>query len=133
MGVYSGALFVDSFPTDLQRLWVCTYLSAPYEQQFKSVSISVKLDEDTLADHPLPQEFIQSFWNQHNAVMSSDEAPRDYEVLLPMHIMISPLVADKPAKLVVKVHVDKQTLVAGSLHIHQQLRNSNDVDVATTE
>ena len=121
MGVYSGTLFVETFPTDLQGLWVCAFLTAPYKKKFNSASLIVRLDEENLAEHVLPKEFIQSFWDEHTAIVKNEDNPATYNATLPMHIMISPLVVDKPAKIEIKLQVDEFTITAGSLNIYQQL------------
>ena len=94
IGVYSGGLFVPTFPITLPKLCLAMSAVTPADKPFQKLSFRVLKDEELLAEGMLDEEQLA------NVVDATDDIPED-ERKDRMHVlqtlfMFSPLQLDGP-------------------------------------
>jgi hypothetical protein len=117
IGVYSGALFVTSFPVSLPKLCLALSVITPMERPLRSLSIRVMKDDAVLAEAtPEDSQLVNA--TESLAELPDDERKERVQVLK-SHFVFSPLHLEGPCTLRVRVQTEDEELRGGDLRIDQ--------------
>lgn len=115
IGVYSGMLFVQTFPATLSKLCLAMNVLTPADRPFAKLTVRLLKDEDVL---------VEGIWDdgQLSAAveLSTDDAiAKDRILALPSIIVLSPFVLEGPCTLRVRAETEEGELRGPGLRVEQ--------------
>lgn len=117
IGVYTGRLFVPTFPITLPKLCLAMSVVTSAEKPFRKLSMRVLKDDDLLAEGMLDEAQLA------NVVEASDDIPEDERKdrvqLLQSIFVFSPFQLEGPCVLRVRVETEEGELRGLGLRIEQ--------------
>lgn len=115
IGVYSGHLFVPTFPVSLPKLCLAMTVITPSEKPFRKLSLRVLRDEDVIAEGILDDAQLA------NVVDATEEATdgerKDKAQVLRTLFVFSPFQLDGPCVLRVRAETEEEELRGLGLRI----------------
>jgi len=121
MGVYSGVMFVDTFPVILPKLCVSITATTSSNNPFKEISFKVFKGEDILAENRIDStKLVELSANQNNII----ENDGDKIHMINMGLVFAPLQIEKECVIRIRVYAeDGQELRGPGLSIKLGDRN----------
>ncbi|MEW5891003.1 MAG: hypothetical protein AB1768_18635 [Pseudomonadota bacterium] len=117
IGVYSGGLFVPTFPITLPKLCLAMSVVTPADKPFRRLSVRVLKGEEQLAEGILDEAQLA------NVIDATDDVPeserKDRMQVLQTIFMFSPFQLDGPCVLRVRAETEEGALRGLGLRIEQ--------------
>lgn len=118
IGVYSGRLIASEFPITLPKLCLALNVVTPSSEPFRSLSLNVLKNEETLA-HPVLNE-AQLIEACEAAVTANADVASPLPVLIASFLFVfSPFVLEGPCLLRVRAETESEELQGIALRIEQ--------------
>lgn len=116
VGVYSGSLLVQAFPSVLPKLCLVLKVFTPIESPFQRLKIRILKDDETIAEGELPQQELTVLSSARvEDPEESNEAEKLFQVTA--HFVFSPLKLDGPCVIGVRIETEDGEMKTNSLRI----------------
>lgn len=122
IGVYQGQMLVQSFPINLPSLSVVITCVTPADRPFQKLKIRVLKDDEELITEEVPVEALRDVGQF--AIESNTNKREDLISVVEGHLRISPLQADAPCALKVRVDTEDGEINGSGLDIALMPRHS---------
>ena len=117
IGVYSGHLFVSTFPVTLPKLCLALTAITPTTQPFQKLDLRILKDDEVLAEGSLDEAMLSCIADA-TAVLDGDENGEENRVqVLNSLFVFSPFQIDAPCRLRVRAVTESGELKGLSLMI----------------
>ncbi|RDE49304.1 MAG: hypothetical protein DVS81_17350 [Candidatus Accumulibacter meliphilus] len=115
IGVYSGKLFVPTFPATLSKLCVAMNVLTPADRPFAKLTVRLLKDEDVLIEGTLDDVQLSAAVD----VPEDDAMTKDGILALQSVIVFSPFVLEGPCTLRVRAETEEGELRGLGLRVEQ--------------
>ncbi len=117
IGVYSGGLFVPSFPVTLPKLCLSVKVVTPADEPLRSLNLRVLKDEETLQEIRLDEEQLADA--SDSAEDMTEEQRKERVQMAQFLLVFSPIQFDGPCILRVRVQTEDGELRGMALRVDQ--------------
>jgi len=118
IGVYSGSLYLQSFPSTLSKLCVAVKVVTPADNPLGALTIRILRDEDVLQEITVDEGEINAVSSPPDNV--TEEELKSRVQTAQFMIVFSPIKFDEACVLKVRVQTEKEELRGMGLRILQQ-------------
>jgi hypothetical protein len=115
IGVYSGVLFVPTFPATLSKFCLAMNVLTPADRPFATLAVRLLKDEDVLVEGTLDDAQLSAAVN----VPADDVMAKDRILALQSIIVFSPFVLEGPCTLRVRAETEEGELRGLGLRVEQ--------------
>jgi hypothetical protein len=115
IGVYSGMLFVPTFPATLSKLCLAMNVLTPADRPFAKLTVRLLKDEDVLVEGTLDDAQLSAAVD----VPTDDVMAKDRILALQSIIVFSPFVLEGPCTLRVRAETEEGELRGLGLRVEQ--------------
>ncbi len=115
IGVYSGMLFVPTFPATLSKLCVAMTVLTPADRPFAKLTVRLLKDEDVLVEGTLDDAQLSAAVD----LPTEDAMAKDRILALQSIIVFSPFVLEGPCTLRVRAETEEGELRGLGLRVEQ--------------
>lgn len=117
IGVYSGGMFVQSFPVTLPKLCLMVKTVTPADEPLRSLKLRVLKDEETLQEIALDEEQLTAASDAAEEMTDKERKERIH--MAQFMLVFSPIQFDGPCKLRVRVYTEDGELHGIALKVDQ--------------
>ncbi len=117
IGVYSGGLFVPTFPVTLPKLCLSVKIVTPAEELLRSLSLRVLKDEETLQEIALDEKQLAAA--SESAEEMTEEQKKERVHVAQFVLVFSPIQFEEPCILRIRVQTEDSELRGVSLKVNQ--------------
>ncbi len=117
IGVYSGGLFVPTFPVTLPKLCLSVKIVTPAEELLRSLSLRVLKDEETLQEIALDEKQLAAA--SDSAEEMTEEQKKERVHVAQFVLVFSPIQFEEPCILRIRVQTEDSELRGVSLKVNQ--------------
>lgn len=115
IGVYSGMLFVPTFPATLSKLCLAMNVLTPAERPFAKLTVRLLKDEDVLVEGTLDDAQLSAAVD----LPADDAIAKDRILALQSIIVFSPFILEGPCTLRVRAETEEGELRGPGLRVEQ--------------
>jgi len=115
IGVYSGMLFVPTFPATLSKLCLAMNVLTPADRPFAKLTVRLLKDEDVLVEGTLDDAQLSAAVD----LPTEDAMAKDRILALQSIIVFSPFVLEGPCTLRVRAETEEGELRGLGLRVEQ--------------
>jgi hypothetical protein len=115
IGVYSGMLFVPTFPATLSKLCLAMNVLTPADRPFAKLTVRLLKDEDVLVEGTLDDAQLSAAVD----LPTDDAMAKDRILALQSIIVFSPFVLEGPCTLRVRAETEEGELRGLGLRVEQ--------------
>ena len=125
IGVYTGHLFVRTFPVTLPKLCLALTAITPSSQPFQKLELRILKDDEVLAEGSLDESMLGTVADATGEADDSDGKESRVQVLNSLFVF-SPFQIDAPCRLRVRAVTESEELKGLSLMIAEGLADIPD-------
>jgi hypothetical protein len=114
IGIYSGKMFVSSFPILLPKLCISISIVTSFDKPFSSVKFRLLVNDDVFSESALNEEH---FARQNIDQSAAAEIDSNQVFIANIETQISPFPVEKASMLRVRIIADDEELKGGALSI----------------